>query len=143
MQPPAANWSLVSSTPSKQGVEFIFANCDSNHLAAEVQQYFLANNYKLEAGVPIDAIYGRGSDVLRILFGAFAKRFKFNVFVEPNGPHVRLRVEKAMSGAMGGVIGHSAMKRETERIAKELQQRFTSGGGPVGPGGNPFADFPR
>jgi hypothetical protein len=36
-------------------------------------------------------------------------------------PHTILRIERAMSGAMGGVIGHAAMKKETARIMNDLR----------------------
>jgi hypothetical protein len=39
-------------------------------------------------------------------------------------PHTILRIEKAMSGAMGGMIGYSAMKKETARIMNDLRTHF-------------------
>lgn len=124
-------WNLVAVNEFDKGADFVFQGCDPNALAQAVDQYFLGNRYRLENGGPGNATYGVGSDVMRVLFGAFAKRYKFSAVVMPNNPQTILRVEKAMSGAMGGLIGHSKMKKETQRIIAELRGVF--GGQPVMP----------
>ena len=95
----------VASSP--QGVE---------DTASAVEQFFLVEGYRLEDGNPQDAIYGIGSNVLRILFGAFVKRFRFKVKVVAEGSGCRVFVEKGMSGAMGGAIGYAKMKKELARV---------------------------
>jgi hypothetical protein len=39
-------------------------------------------------------------------------------------PHTILRIERAMSGAVGGMIGYAAMKKETARIINDLRTHF-------------------
>ena len=115
---------LVAINELPGGADLVLANCDANLLAQEIEQFFLAHGYRCEGGGPGNALYGIGSDVWRILFGAFARRYKFSAVVMVQPPHSILRIEKAMSGAMGGVIGYSAMKKETARIMNDLRRHF-------------------
>lgn len=117
-------WNLVGVNETDKAVDFAFQGCDPNAVAQAVDQYFLGSGYRLEGGGPGNATYGIGSDTMRILFGALARRYKFSVVITANGPQTMLRVEKAISGAMGGLIGHSAMKKETRRIFGELRGVF-------------------
>lgn len=117
-------WNLVGVNETDKAMDFAFQGCDPNAVAQAVDQYFLGSGYRLEGGGPGNATYGIGSDIMRILFGALARRYKFYVLVSSNGPQTTLRVEKAISGAMGGLIGHSAMKKECRRIFGELRGVF-------------------
>jgi len=94
---------------------------DTGAAAQAVETFFLAEGYRLEAGEPHDAVYGIGNNVLRILFGAFIKRYKFKVQVLPSGNGSSISVVKGMSGAMGGAIGYSKMKKELARVREALQ----------------------
>jgi len=40
-----------------------------------VSKFFEAEGYKLESGSSTDGVYGTGSNLMRVLFGAFAKRY--------------------------------------------------------------------
>jgi hypothetical protein len=81
-------------------------------------------HYGLESGAPYDGVYGKGSAALRFLFGAFARRFKFEVTVYERGDAVEVRLKKAMTGYSGGLIGLSRMNREFDRLADVLLDLF-------------------
>jgi hypothetical protein len=121
-----ANCKCVQFQPLPDGgAAFCFdGNTNQQMLADEVAAFFGSQAYKFEGGTPMNAMWGQGSDVLRVLFGAFAKRFKFNVAIEPQAPYVWLRLSKGMSGAMGGVIGYSKMNKELSRVTAAMQQFF-------------------
>ena len=58
---------------------------------------------------------------MRVLFGGLAKRNKFAVTVLQNAESgFAVDIDKAMSGAMGGVIGVSKMDKEFQRIQEML-----------------------
>ncbi|MEZ6093227.1 MAG: hypothetical protein R3C03_03165 [Pirellulaceae bacterium] len=101
------DWVLQSSEPEAQA-------------AARVGEFFSAQGYRLESGTQQFGCYGKGSNLLRLLFGAFVNRFRFQVTVRGNENGAMISVEKGMSGAMGGVIGYAKMKRELKRIREQL-----------------------
>ena len=107
-----------------KGIHLEFHSVDPAVLAREVEQFFLGQRYRVEGGDQWKTIYGRGSNVLRLLFGAFVKRFRFESHVYQDGPLVTLEVTKGMSGAAGGALGHRSMTKETQRICEALAATF-------------------
>jgi hypothetical protein len=116
-----SNAKLLSQEEDKKVASYLFQNTDSTGLANAVGSFFNAEGYKLEEGTPEEGIYGKGSGALRALFGGWAKRFKFKVKISPESGKVRLKISKAMSGAVGGIMGHSEMNREFARLKKKVQ----------------------
>lgn len=110
-------------TPAPSNSEDSFAAPLLNvpQAANAIAHFFVQQRYRLEAGTASDAVYGIGNDYLRILFGAFVKRYKFKIQVIPEGTGSRVYVTKGMSGAMGGAIGYSKMKKEHKRIREALE----------------------
>lgn len=102
------DWSITSPAPVEE-------------TANKLSRFFEAEGYKLESGTPVDGVYGIGSNVMRVLFGAFAKRYAFSVKILESGSVSTVVVDKAMSGAMGGAIGYSKMKKEFARIRDGVQ----------------------
>ena len=90
-------------------------------VADRVAGYFAKEGYRLESGTATDGYYGIGSNFLRILLGAFAKRYKFHVQVTAEGDRSRVVIDKGMSGAMGGAIGYAKMKKELVRVRTGVQ----------------------
>lgn len=95
-------------------------------VADRVASYFAKEGYRLESGTATDGHYGIGNNFLRILFGAFVKRYKFHVQISAEGDKSRLSIDKGMSGAMGGAIGYSKMKKELTRIRAGVQTELGS-----------------
>lgn len=119
-----ANCKLITFEARKDGGAICFPSVPPESLSADIAAFFHQQGYKLEAGTPTGGVYGIGSDLMRILFGAFARRYKFNVAVQQSGEHVWLNLSKGMSGAMGGVIGYSAMTKETNRLFEAMKVFF-------------------
>ena len=108
------------TTPKE--AEFEYEGADLDAIMEGVESFFQGRGYRLESGDPGDGKYGAGSALIRILFGGFAKRFLFYVRIDPSGDQRSevFHLEKAMSGAMGGVIGHRKMTKEFEAIVDAL-----------------------
>jgi hypothetical protein len=90
-------------------------------LANKVHEFFISRNYKLKSGSPESGLYEYGNYLMRILFGAFVKYFKFQTFVIPQGEQTVIRVQKGHSGMSGGVIGMAKLNKELKRIAEAME----------------------
>ncbi|MGM5630394.1 hypothetical protein O2K51_05780 [Apibacter raozihei] len=67
-------------------------------------------------------VYVKGDRVLRLLFGAFVKYFKFKVLIKPEGENTySVAVSSVSSGFSGGVIGVSQIRTETQKLEKLFQ----------------------
>ena len=115
---------LVSCEPRKDGGAFCFRGATPDELAGRFEQFFTQRGYRLESGTPHDGVYGIGSDMLRLLFGAFCKRYKFSLNMQATEGVVWVNIGKGMAGAMGGLWGYAAMKRETTRIVQDIEAHF-------------------
>ena len=100
---------------------FAQTELDTDTAARATQDFFLAEGYRLEAGDLHNAVYGIGSNVMRILLGGFVKRNKFKVQIVPAGAGSNVLVDKGMSGMMGGALGYAKMKKELARIREGVQ----------------------
>jgi hypothetical protein len=112
----------TSSEKTQKGTVFQYDGSDLNAIVEGVKHFFENRAYRLESGEPGHGIYGTGSNVMRIIFGAFAKRYSFSVKITnpQDRPSVAFHLEKAMSGAMGGVIGYRKMTKEYNAIVEAL-----------------------
>jgi len=99
---------------------YVFDQCAPEQVANAVGHFMLREGYRLEQGNPMNATYGIGNKTMRILFGAFVKRYAFQVYVMPNNSGVTLEFSKGMSGFSGGVIGIAKLNTEFNRISKVL-----------------------
>lgn len=106
----------------RDGVILFYKGTSVNELADKVQTMFMNDKYKLESGTKIEGIYGTGNAILRILFGAFVKRYKFQIKIYEEGENVKLEFSKAMSGFSGGAIGVSKLNKEIKKIIAKLKE---------------------
>ena len=101
---------------------FAFPQFTKDELARRVDDFFIKKEgYRLEAGEVGTAIYGIGSTFWRILFGVFAKRYRFSVRItqgEDGG--AQLTFAKEMTGISGGIFGMRSLNKEFARIASLL-----------------------
>jgi len=119
---------MMSSNPLPDGAfAFCFYQVDPNVLAQDVSVFFNQLQYKFEGGTPMRSTWGQGDDTMRVLFGAFVKRYQFSVAIDPQpgSPYVWLRLSKGITGAMGGVIGYSQMNTEFQRVTVAMQRFFS------------------
>lgn len=62
-------------------------------------------------------IYEKGNGILRLLLGGFYQYYKIQIVLQyfDNG-HVRVAINKRVSGFSGGIIGINQMKKELNAI---------------------------
>jgi hypothetical protein len=119
-----ATCKLVRFEPLKDAGRFFFGDVAPSALANDLATFFIARGYKLEMGTPFAGRYGIGSDVMRMLFGAFAKRYVFDFSITGEAGNTQMEISKAISGAMGGVIGYKRMNKELATVLADLQTTF-------------------
>lgn len=95
---------------------FPFRNVSVDIVANRANDLLIERGYKLESGGLTNAAYGKGSQLLRILVGAFAKRFCWIVKVEPIDDYARLTLVKDAKGYVGGIIGVNQVNKEYKQI---------------------------
>jgi hypothetical protein len=100
---------------------FTFANATPENVAAAFGQYMQTQGYKIEAGNHYSGTYGVGSTTMRILFGAFVKRYTFDFKIQPHGPNTLLELGKGMTGMSGGVIGMAKMNTEFTKLSMAVR----------------------
>lgn len=94
-----------------------YAGADMETLTKVINETMTTTGYKQIEGVADNAVYEKGNKVLRLLFGAFVKYFKFAIQVKPSEDgKLQLRVTKHASGVAGGIIGISQVKKELKRL---------------------------
>lgn len=99
----------------------VYSGVSAEDLAGLVNKKLIGAGYSISQGNPSDAIYEKGNRVMRLLFGAFVKYFKFGVRIEDAGNgQLKVRVHKLTSGMSGGLIGMGQVKTELKRIAGDL-----------------------
>ncbi|MFT4601973.1 MAG: hypothetical protein ACI857_002159 [Arenicella sp.] len=112
----------VSSGPviTKERAEFPFNTMSKEKLTSQIQNYMQKHGYKLESGSADNGVYGKGSKTMRILFGAFVKRFTWSLSISGNETSSKLIFKKDEKGYWGGAIGVSQVKTEWTRITNAL-----------------------
>ena len=111
---------------TKNDATFFFTDITEEELGVKLQKYLLKKGYKLEAGTTTNGTYGKGSQVLRVLFGAFAKRFSWLINIKSGIHGTNLVFSKNEKGYMGGVIGVNQVKNEFQRIVNALNHFYES-----------------
>lgn len=100
---------------------FPFQSTNSDELAEKVQKFLSGLGYKLEEGNNKSGIYGKGSKILRILLGAFVKRFTWGVKIEESFGESVLTFTKNEKGYWGGLIGVTQVSSEYKKITSRLE----------------------
>lgn len=100
----------------------VYAGLDAATFAKGMQQLMEKDGYKLSPDKPGALTYEKGNRVLRILFGAFVKYFKFNIIINTNEQgELVVNLLKQTSGISGGLIGMNQVKNEMTRLGNLLQ----------------------
>lgn len=105
--------------------EYPFATIGKDDLAVKIKKFLEKDGYKIESGIAVNAVYGKGSKTMRILFGAFVKRFTWGVKVTGDDNQSTLIFTKDEKGYWGGAIGISQVKKEWSRIIASLSAYHT------------------
>jgi len=101
---------------TKERAIFSFKETTEAEIASKINGLFLKDGYKLEEGTEMKGKYGKGSKIMRILFGAFVKRFAFEVSVTNEGGTIKATLYKETKGYAGGAIGVNQVKNEFKRL---------------------------
>jgi hypothetical protein len=110
---------LKSYEKTNVGANYLFET-DVKTLANYIQEFFKAEGYELEEGTPEKGGYIKGSFGMRVMFGGFADRFKFNVDITDKDGMAYLVLSKGMTGVSGGVLGYAKMEKEINRIREKI-----------------------
>jgi len=105
---------------TKSEATYRFSKLSEDDLATKLQSFLLNKNYKLEEGTAKNGLYGKGSKVLRILFGAFVKRFAWQITISSVNGSTQLVFFKQAKGYVGGVIGVAQVNSEFNSIVNSL-----------------------
>lgn len=115
------NLTLVNFQENKGAHYFTFGNTNPENVARVLAAFMQSQGYKLESGDVYRGTYGIGSTIMRILFGAFVKRYQFDFAMQPSGDAVVLEFKKGMTGWSGGVIGLAKMNSEFTRMSNAMR----------------------
>ncbi len=102
---------------------FIYENATKDEVSNAVSNALLAQGYKLESGVPENGIFGIGNKTMRLLFGAFAKRYVYSVHITEKEGKIKFDLLKADDGSTGGVIGYNKANKEYLRLTYTLKSQ--------------------
>ena len=109
---------------SKHEARWTLSGKTVEDVATKLNAEMLSQGYKLEVGTNDNGVYGKGNKVMRVLFGAFVKRFAFRVHVTNEGNVAQLVFVKDGKGYAGGAIGVSQVKKEFTRLVDILGNRI-------------------
>jgi len=100
---------------------YVFKNTNKDALGDKINEYLIKEGYQIEQGNKVIGVYGKGNKVMRILFGAFVKRFEWHVEINDINGSTGLIFTKNSKGYAGGVIGVQQVKKEFSRIVELLK----------------------
>mgnify|MGYP003655271287 CR=1 FL=1 len=101
---------------TKDKAIFSFEGTTEETIASKINALFTKDGYTLEEGSPLKGKYGKGSKIMRILLGAFVKRFAWEVSVSTEGGLTTATLYKETKGYAGGAIGVNQVKNEFKRV---------------------------
>jgi hypothetical protein len=96
---------------------------------ATAEQALVARKFRVTWHEDWTATAERGSATMNALAGALAQYFKVGVRLMSAGPgETTVRIERQSSGAMGGLIGMSRVRKNMATLRAELEATFGAAG---------------
>lgn len=117
---------MVKSTSTKESQTLVFSGATVDDVAEKAALYFAAQGYRLESGTKTQGVYARGSQAAHMVIGALAGLTKFNVTIGKDGDAVAVVLARGMSGAWGGLLGMSKMRKAFQELITGLQGAILS-----------------
>ena len=116
--------SYIPASVARDGdkTTFMYENVSLEEMPKRLHRFFLSEGYKLESGNMESGVYGTGSHTMRILFGAFVKRYTFRFKFSGTGNTCRLELGTNMTGVSGGVIGYNKLRNENLRLVEKIRK---------------------
>jgi hypothetical protein len=124
---------LIGSNPTDKGVDLLLADCTADEAAQSMNTFFLGMGFRLSRGSMREGVYELGDAAGRLFVGAFVKRAKFSVRVQPTDRGVSVSVLSSISGVSGGAIGVVREGKQRKQLAADLQDYFGAAREPAGP----------
>lgn len=115
---------IIDNRADKNGLYLTISNTNAEAVSGQVNQLLTQRGYRIEAGAPNNGIYGKGNKTMRILFGAFVKRYAFDVRVKDEAGGTLLHFVKNEKRMVGGAIGMNQVTKESNQIRDQLRQMF-------------------
>jgi hypothetical protein len=113
----------IIESSSKEGFVYLYSGKSKDELAKKTKQIFINSGYQTVSEVLKNATYEKGNRMMRILFGAFSKYFKFKIEIkETENDGLSLQLKRATTGMSGGVIGMKQVTKEIERLSALFQE---------------------
>ncbi len=103
---------------TKDKAIYSFEGTTEEAIASKVHNLFTKDGYTIEEGTQLKGKYGKGSKVMRILFGAFVKRFAWEVTITTQGGLTTATLYKETKGYAGGAIGVNQVNKEFKRLVE-------------------------
>jgi hypothetical protein len=108
---------ISTEAHSANSFTHIFECGNDEELASAVKIIMLNKGYQLVEGSINNGAYEKGNRVMRLLFGAMVKYYKFNIVVAEN----KVKLSSGSSGFSGGLIGVNQMQKETSQISELIK----------------------
>lgn len=100
----------------------VFANISKEELHQKIKQKMADAGYKALSENIENTVYEKGNRLMRILFGAFVKYFKWSIHISENeNNQLEVFVKKETTGFSGGIIGMSQVDNELKSVYKLLE----------------------
>jgi hypothetical protein len=115
---------LIESTPTGKGVDLLLGDCTADEAAQALSSFFLGIGFAHSRGSLREGVYELGDAAGRLFAGAFIKRAKFNVRVQPTDRGIGVSVISGMSGVTGGAIGAMREGKQRKQLAADLRAYF-------------------
>ena len=110
------NLYAIAPVMTRDSATFTFQGTTPEDISSKINHLFVKDGYQLEEGTEMKGKYGKGSKIMRILLGAFVKRFAWNVTVTNEGGMTKAVLFKETKGYAGGAIGVNQVKNEFKRL---------------------------
>jgi hypothetical protein len=115
---------LLACTPTDKGVDLLVGDCTADEAAQVLSAFFQSIGFSHSRGSLREGVYELGDPARRLFGGAFVKRTKFNVRVQPTERGISLSIISGMSGVSGGAIGVVRDGKQRKQLAADLQAYF-------------------
>lgn len=112
---------IKNESTSKSNFIHIYSGVSIEEMEKRVDKLLLSLGYKIKEGDPGNGIYEKGNRALRIIFGAFAKYYKFHIASTLKSDELMVEVKRATSGMSGGVVGMRQVQKELKNLEQQLQ----------------------
>lgn len=114
---------FIKNLQSQDGlISNLYTGTNVAQLTQFLHQMMAQIGYSVKEEQPGTITYEKGNRVMRILFGAFVKYFKFTVtIVQTAENEITINIFKQSSGVSGGLIGMNQVKNEMKMIGTMME----------------------